>query len=242
MENPNPSKPHTETRLKLFFESRKGQGKDQFIELLHFILKNENEYEDGWVPFQIIKNHMDNTFTKENPIWDSLSDSKRVNMQESGKGGPTIPGKHQPALIRLLDNMKKFHLVDKKKEKDPSLKTPNQERTFYKSCGSAITDALTPIGLEKEYRRLYRAKAELSNNLGLALSIIDENGLREEYDARIEKRKAINEKRKLQTHDEVFGEITNMTPEEVQERKLKNESARKIYLAKDLEELKEERK
>lgn len=241
MEKQELSTPLTEERLKFFLDSRKG-AKDQCLEILHIILQKENQYNDGWVPFQDIKEHMDKKFTKEDPVWEKLSDGRKVHLQKKRKRELKIPKIPREHLTRLLEDMEDLNIVKKKKEKDTSLKTPNKDRIFYKCRGDAITPIFTRIGMAQDYPRLYRKNIELSNNLGLALCILDEHGLIEEYNAKIEERKVISEKRKHQTRDEILSEITNMTLEEVQERNSKIDRGRKHYLSKDLKKLKEEKK
>jgi hypothetical protein len=233
------SKALTKDRLEFFLDSRNG-AKDQCLELLHIILLEENDYNDGWVPFQIIKKHMDKTFRKKNPYWENLDDGRKIHRQKTGEGGATIPKIPEGHLKRLLDGMIDLRIVKRKKETDPSLKSPNKDRIFYQCSGDAITPIFTPLGMVKDYPRLYRENIQIKNDLEFAICFIEVHGLSDEYDAEVKKRKLHREKWKNKTRAEINREIRNMTPEEYQEYLLKLEYDRKFYLRRDVEKIKKE--
>src|SRR5208337_1602689 len=119
----NPPKPLTEDRWKAFLDNQnKGPGKEQSIELWHFLLETGKVSEGGWILYLDIVNHMKNKF--------SMSRS-RVN--------------------NLMIPMEKWHIVKKQIKIVPSEKTTNKNRLFYRICGDAVTPVFTSEGMAKDY-------------------------------------------------------------------------------------------
>jgi len=175
--------PDTEYGWILFLKTRHGteKGIEQFLQIQSIILKKENEYEGGWVPFDVIKKHMNITFTKKKPSWDKLDNAKRTALQEKHRIKEEIPAIPVGNLRRLLDDMEGHHIVYKKKEKDLSASSPNKDRVFYRSNVMAAVRTLTDKGFKKEYSRLFIRNLELSKKLLFAENVLHRHGLVQEY-------------------------------------------------------------
>jgi len=150
--------PETEYGWLLFLESRKGQGKAQFLQFQSFMLNKRNEYRGGWVPYTVIKEYMESKCSID-----------------------------QTQLDRLMDDMQKSHIVDKKMQKDPSMATPNKSRKFYRYNDSAAMRTLTTTGFKKEYSRLFSENIALNHQLIFAKTVLQRHGLIQEYQDELKK-------------------------------------------------------
>ncbi len=208
-----PSKPLTDDRWKEFLDNQNGPGKEQSLELWHFLLEKEKASDCGWVIYLDILNHMKDKF--------SMSRSR---------------------VDTLMREMEKWRIVKKQIKKVPSEKTINKNRTFFQVCGDAWTPVFTSEGMAKDYQRVYRENIVLKNNLEFAKCILEQHGLIEEYEAEMERRKEVNEQWTHMSRDEINRKIRNESPEEYQNYKKKLEKDRKYYLNRDLEKMKEEKR
>ena len=207
-----PSKPLTDDRWKEFLGNQNGPGKEQSLELWHFLLEKEKASEYGGVIYLDILDHMKNKF--------SMSRSR---------------------VDTLMREMNKWHIVKKQIRKIPSEKTINKNRIFYQICGDAWTPVFTSEGMVKDYPRLYRENIVLKNKLEYAKCLLEIHGLIEEYDAEMKRRNEVNEQWKHMSRDEINRKIRNESPEKYQDYKTKLEHDRKYYLKCDLEKMKEEK-
>jgi predicted RNA-binding Zn-ribbon protein involved in translation (DUF1610 family) len=144
--------PYTEYGWILFLESRKGKGKDQFLEIQSIILERESENEDGWVPYGVIEANI----------------KLRCSISKN-------------QLDRLLADMVKHHIVVKTKKKDPSLSTINKNRIFYRYNSWAAVRTMTEKGYKNEYSRLFTQNIDLAHQLIHATAILNRHGLLQEY-------------------------------------------------------------
>lgn len=144
--------PYTEYRWILFLESRKGKGKEQFLEIQSTILNRESEYEGGWVPYS------------------EIVDAIEIKCPVS---------KYQ--LDRLMNDMLKFQIVYKSKKKDPKAKGINKNRVFYKYNSLAAVRTTTTDGYKKEYFRLFTQNLDLSHRFIHATAVLFRHGLLQEY-------------------------------------------------------------
>jgi hypothetical protein len=207
----NPPKPLTEDRWKAFLNNQnKGPGKKQSIGLWLFLLEPRNASIDGGILYLDILDHMKRKF--------SMSRSR---------------------VDTLIGHMEKWQLVKKQIKIVSSEKTVNKNRIFYQICGNAVTPIYTQEGTARDYPRLTRENRELKNDLEFAICFIETQGLSDEYDDEVKKRKLHREKWKNKTRDEINREIRNMTPEEYQEYILNLEHDRKFYFQRDLEKMSE---
>src|SRR5208337_1554074 len=209
----NSPEPLTVDRWKEFINNHKGPGKEQAIELWHFLLEKGKISGGGWVLYLDILEHMKIKFSMSNPRVDNL-----------------------------MKEMVKWHIVKKQKTIVPSEPTPNKNRVFYKICGDAITPVFTHLGMVNDYPRLYRENIELTNKLNFAISFIGIHELSEEYNAEMEKQKVSNERWKNMSRDEIVRKIRNETSEDHQDYKTRLEHDRIFYLQRDLEKLNGEKK
>ena len=143
---------YTEYGWIIFLESRKGRGREQFLEVQSILLEKELIYEDGWVPYQVIIE----TINKKCPI-------------------------SRTQLDRLMEDMEIHHIVSKKKEKDTKVKTINKNRIFYKYNIWAAVRTMTPEGYKKEYSRLFTQNLDLSHKYIHATAVLNRHGLMQEY-------------------------------------------------------------
>ncbi len=203
----NQLKPLTKERWEFFLDDlTKGPGKGQAKEVIKFLLAKEKEFEGGWIPYDVVLDHITILFS--------------ISRQR---------------LDQLMKEMLNYQIIKKTVKVVPSNNTPNQKRIFYQCCGSAVTPFFTPKGMIKDYPRLYHENIVLKNNLEFAKCLLEQHDLTEEYDAEMERRKAAKEQWKHMSRDEINAKIRNMTLEEYQEYKVKLESARKFYLKRDIE-------
>ena len=144
--------PYTEYRWILFLESRKGKGRDQFLEVQSILLERESENEGGWVPYSIIV--------------------EDVELRGS------IP---RNQLDRLMADMVKHHIVAKTKKKDPSVSTINKNRIYYRYNPWAAVRTMTEKGYRKEYSRFFTQNIDLSHQLIHATTVLSRHGLLQEY-------------------------------------------------------------
>ncbi|GAB6286633.1 MAG: hypothetical protein STSR0009_28350 [Methanoregula sp.] len=114
----------TEYGWLLFLDSRKGEGRKQFLEVQSILLEREL-VNGGWMPYREIEEEM----KLKCPI-------------------------SKTQLIRLLYDMMGAHIVDKIKKKDPSSTTINKNRIFYRYNPWATVRTLTEDGFKKEYSLL----------------------------------------------------------------------------------------
>lgn len=92
---------YTEYRWILFLESRKRKGRKQFLKIQSVILEKESEYQDGCIPYSVIK--------------------EAIKLKCSIS---------QNQLNRLMDDMVKHHIITKIKRKDPSVSTSIKTEFF----------------------------------------------------------------------------------------------------------------
>lgn len=151
--------PHSEIRWISFLDSRKGDGKEQFMELQSFILEEEYNYDGGWIPLVEIEKHMKNQFT----------------------------GFSRQRLLDLLDDMVQFRIVHKKKELDPLSKTPNKYRSYYRYSVDAVIRTKTDEGIKTEYFRLFSQNIDLSTELICAKNVLYRHGLMQEFEDDLKK-------------------------------------------------------
>jgi len=144
--------PYTEYAWILFLESRKGKGREKFLEVQSILLERESEYEDGWVPYSVIVDD--------------------VELKGS------IP---RNQLDRLMTDMEKHHIVVKKKKKDPFVSTINKNRIFYRYNPWAAVRTMTEDGFKKEYSRLFTQNIDLFHKLVHATAVLSRHGLLQEY-------------------------------------------------------------
>jgi hypothetical protein len=144
--------PNTEYAWILFLKTRKGEGREQFIQVQSLILEKENDYDDGWVPVSVIEEHV-----------------------------KSICSMDRSRLDCLLSDMLEYRIVTKKTEKVPSASTPNQNRTFYRYNSIASMRTLTNEGIKKEYSRLFKENIDLNFKLVDALSVLARHDLLQEY-------------------------------------------------------------
>ena len=143
---------YTEYGWISFLESRKGKGRNQFLEVQSILLERESETEDGWVPYSVIV--------------------EDVELRGS------IP---RNQLDRLMADMVKHHIVNKTKKKDPSVSTINKMRIFYQYNSWAAVRTMTEKGYKKECSRLFTQNIDLSHQLIHATAVLNRHSLLQEY-------------------------------------------------------------
>lgn len=151
--------PYSEFQWIIFLDSRKGAGKEQFMELQSFILDEEHNYDGRWIPLVEIEKHMKNQFT----------------------------GFSRQRLVDLLDDMVQFHIAHKKTERDPLSKTPNKNRLYYRYSVDAVIRTKTDEGIKKEYFRLFSQNIDLSTELIFAKNVLYRHGLMQEFEDDLQK-------------------------------------------------------
>jgi len=150
----------------LFLDSRKGEGRKQFLEVLSIILERES-VNGGWVPHSEIEEKM------------------RLKYPIS-----------KTQLNRLLEDMVIDHIVDKIKKKDPTSNTINKYRNFFRYNPWATVRTLTQEGYKKEYSRLFSQNIELAHKLIHATAVLNRHGLVQEYQDSLKKWDAAKESSK----------------------------------------------
>jgi len=141
----------TEYGWLLFLDSRKGEGRKQFLEIQSILLERES-VNGGWVSYSVIEEEV----------------KKRCSISKT-------------QLNRLLTDMVKHHIVIKEKKKDPSVSSINKIRNFFRYNPWATVRTLTEEGFKKEYSRLFSQNIDFAHKLMHATSVLNRHGLLNEY-------------------------------------------------------------
>jgi uncharacterized protein (DUF927 family) len=144
--------PEKEIRWDHFIKTRKGEGIKQASILRDYLMKKEEDWG-----------------------WDFVSFSEIERFMKSNTGIS------RPRLTRLLKEMEQNQIIRKKIVIDPSLKSPNKERTFYQYQSEAEMEELTYEGYRKEYFHQLVQINELNHRLDSALNVINDYLLLQEY-------------------------------------------------------------
>ncbi|MCX6690817.1 MAG: hypothetical protein NTW33_01885 [Methanoregula sp.] len=120
-------------------------------------------------------------------------------------------------LSRLLTALTSEGIVERQgRERKDRFDRSGQEPVYYRISPHFEDKVPTQYG---KFSNLYYKNIELSNNLELAKSILDEHNLIDEYTEYIAKRQKRSEERKHLTKDEKNKIITHNTPAEIKKRR-----------------------